>query len=842
MKKSTWFATLLAAALAMPAFAQNEPVVISGSLIDWYYYGKDYTGSTSGEGWHQQSTGGAWIDENGVAHSTGESNYGLISLYANGNSTQLTEGGLPTLLVADFPIRNHILYSNCGGVWMGGNEYYSFFGHDAGFGGDVEEQYGSEDYEILVRKWTWDVDPETGAYTNVQYQQVGTLSNQPTDLAYDPEEDIVYGVFYTGEAYKLGILDMNTFKVKWISREAMSILGELRTLACNSKGELYGTDKSGYIYHVDKTDGRLTTIGHMGFESQELMMSATFDYRTDKMYWIGYTNNGKSSTSTGGSNTTMTVAEGGRDTGIYEIDVENGTATLLSSTDSYPTYEIVNGKPVLNWYGKMQLTGIYVEGSITKYDKDLKVSFDSYPEQLKEGSTGEVKVIVKNMGTSKVRGRFYTVSLYADGQLVGTIDQGDEDSEVWTEDLEAGAYMTYSFTYTVPNKQGDCKLKAVVEYSSDERLKNNTAEVTVNILKAHVHQSLTLTKVKETGNTILMTWNEIDGQITEGAEDYLAFSYDDLCDWTMVDGDKGFTQKPNNWNSSVNYPNWNTPKAFIVMNPVKAGLSPDVNVGGEKLMPHSGDQYFAGFYSVMRDDSDSAVEIDNDDYMVSPMLNGEAQTISFWAKGYRGAEQPGVVTEMSFNETLEVLYTTDADNLDPTTYEVAVEEFTVNDLEWEQYTADLPAGAKHFALHRTSKASQTAETDLGTVNVPGTGSFIMMIDDISFRIKGASSYHVYRNNELVKNTTGVRYSGEQVNSGDRFWIAAVDEDGNEFVTSNVIVFKAEDVNGDGMINSIDIIAVINAIKNGETTGAADLNGDGRIDIADIIVITIRMQE
>ena len=117
----------------------------------------------------------------------------------------------------------------------------------------------------------------------------------------------------------------------------------------------------------------------------------------------------------------------------------------------------------------------------------------------------------------------------------------------------------------------------------------------------------------------------------------------------------------------------------------------------------------------------------------------------------------------------------------------------------------------------------------------------MMIDDISFRVKGASSYNVYRNNELVRNTTGLRHTGEQVESGDRFWVAAVDEDGNEFVTSNVIVFKAEDVNGDGMINSVDIIAVINAIKNGETTGPADVNGDGKIDIADIITITNMMK-
>ena len=48
MKKSKFYVAVLAAAMAMPALAQDGPVVINGSLINWYYFGKDYTGSTSG--------------------------------------------------------------------------------------------------------------------------------------------------------------------------------------------------------------------------------------------------------------------------------------------------------------------------------------------------------------------------------------------------------------------------------------------------------------------------------------------------------------------------------------------------------------------------------------------------------------------------------------------------------------------------------------------------------------------------------------------------------------------------------------------------------------------------
>lgn len=844
MKKIKLYVAALATAMVMPASAQNGPVVINGSLINWYYYGKDYTGSTSGEGWNQQPTGGgAWIewleDGTSVTHPTGAANYGLLSLEL--------DPGKPKPLLPEFLIRNTVLYSNCGGLYMGGNEYYSFFGHEANFGENMESEYGSEEYEILVRKWTWDgVNPD-GSYSNVKYEQVGKMYNQPTDLAYDPENDIVYGIFSTSDGnYKLGTLDMKSFKINWISREAMAFTGELRTLACNSKGELYGTDKSGNIYHVDKTDGKLTTIGNMGFKSQQMMMSATFDYRTDKMYWLGFLNNGKNSASTEGTNTTLSVADGGRDTGLYEINVETGEATLIGKTD-FVDVEMVYGEdgitPVdakVNKYGKMQLTGIYVDGSIVKYANDLKVGIDSYPQQLKSGEEGEAKVTVKNLGTARVRGRNYSVSLYVDDKLAGTID--DSDDEVFTDNLNPTETQTFTFSFKAPKKAGDCVLKAVVEFEADERQRNNSTEAVVNVLAGKIEQELTLT-ANENRNGLLMTWNAIDGQIVEDAESYVAFSYDNLCDWTMIDGDGGYTQKPQNMFSTIDYPNWNTPKAFIVMNPSKAGLGPDYNVGGEKFMPHSGDQYFAGFFSCTPD----GVEVNNDDYMVSPELCGEAQTISFWAKGYRGYESPDYpeyVTSMSYNETIEVLYTTEAGNLDPTTYEVALAEFTINDKQWTQYTAALPAGVKHFALHRTSKVREYADVEIGgTDEIPGTGSFIMMIDDISFRIKSAESYNIYRGKELISNTNKLFYTVTgTLKNGERFFVAAVDADGKEFATSNVYIYNNGDVNGDSKLNAEDLQALTEIITKGNTPTKADVNGDGKVDIADILAILNKLKK
>ena len=173
--------------------------------------------------------------------------------------------------------------------------------------------------------------------------------------------------------------------------------------------------------------------------------------------------------------------------------------------------------------------------------------------------------------------------------------------------------------------------------------------------------------------------------------------------------------------------------------------------------------------------------------MVSPILSGNAQTISFWARGYRGTEATGYETDAAFNETMVVLYTLDAANLDPTTYTVAKEEFTVNDKAWEKYSAELPEGAKHFALHRTSKATQYVESDGSQYKVAGTGSFIMMIDDIEFQVepKTVLGYNVYKNGEKIETlaANATVYGPVNADMNDLFYITAIYEEG-ESLPSN----------------------------------------------------------
>ncbi len=762
MNLKKFCAGAMMALLGLPAMAQAEdPVVIKGNLIDWYYYGKDI--HSSDIGWHQQSTGGgAWIDSLGVSHATGASNYGLMALTINSNNP-----GKP--LLPSFLIRNHILYSNCGGVYVGGNVYYSFFGHEKNATENIDNELGSEEYEILVRKWTWDLD-EQGNYVNVKYETVGTFYNQPTDLTYDPLNDIVYGVFSIGDdGYKLGTLNMETFQITYISREAMPLTGELRTLAVNSKGQLFGTDKSGNVFEVSTVDGTLRTIGNMGFPNQQKMQSATFDFRTDKLYWLGFMNNGKSSNDPAGTNTTATVAEGGRDTGLYEINTETGEATLIGKTDfkdvilEYDDYgNITDSKE--NIYGKMQMTGIYVEGAFTKAAKDLRTYFAETPVQMKNGEPGSnnVTVTVKNIGLEKVLAKNYVVKFYADGQLVGTIDRDGDgtNEENCTDNLEAGKAIQLTFTYNASTTPGNHVLKVEVEYADDEQLRNNSAEASVRVLTDKMLPQVKLEGVQN-GNGLDLSWQNPNGRIVEGAEDFVPFTYSGLGEWTMYDGDKAYPQTPQNFNSSIAFANSGKPKAFIVFDPIKAGF--DLAVGGEKFAPYAGKQYFASFWSAVPDNSDAGGhQVANDDWIISPELSGEAQTISFMAKGYIGTEAVGQVTTMDHIENMRVLYSTTDTAI--ASFQVVKDTFTVNNRAWTKYEAELPAGAKYFALQYCSEEG-----------------FVVMIDDIEFFVKPreVKGYNLYKNGVFVEQLAAdqTAYSVKRTSTSDQYTMTVVYDDG-----------------------------------------------------------------
>lgn len=454
MKLTSAISSVMAALAIMPAAnATAENVVINGNIIDWYYYGKDIHSSNTG--WYQMPVGG--IDT--------PANLGMFQIAIDPSSTK-EDKYVGMDFMAD-NLRNHVLYSNAGGVFTG-DYFYSFFMHETPESQESNEEYGSEDWEILIRKW----DLETGKYETLDKR----LPAQPTDLTYDPINDRVYGIFriFTEEEdyyYELCELDMETFEVRQISHEMFDTYQDPRALAINSKGEIYGITQRGEVLKFDKETGACTRVGNTGFCTQERMMSAAFDFRTDKLYWLGYVNDGiKDHSDTSGSNNHLSIAEGGRDTGIFEVNTTTGVATLLSKPEHKEfDYEAMK----LNWAGKVQMTGIWVDGSFEKADQDLKVDLVSAPQSLKAGETGEIQVKVKNIGKNLIGEDDWSVELQAGGAKVASKSG---------RDLEKGESRVVKFAYTAP-ASGPVALTAVIVSDKDQVAANNsTAEFTIQVV------------------------------------------------------------------------------------------------------------------------------------------------------------------------------------------------------------------------------------------------------------------------------------------------------------------------------------------------------------------------
>ena len=80
---------------------------------------------------------------------------------------------------------------------------------------------------------------------------------------------------------------------------------------------------------------------------------------------------------------------------------------------------------------------------------------------------------------------------------------------------------------------------------------------------------------------------------------------------------------------------------------------------------------------------------DNDDWLISPMLSGKAQTVSFYARS----------SGMVFPESFQVLYSA-TDRLASSF--ILIDSYPKAAAQWTRYEAALPEGAKYFAIRNVS--------------------------------------------------------------------------------------------------------------------------------------------
>lgn len=341
------------------------------------------------------------------------------------------------------------------------------------------------------------------------------------------------------------------------------------------------------------------------------------------------------------------------------------------------------------------------------------------PLRVKAGEPVRVEVKIKNDGANPAES--YAVSFYRNGTLVESRS---------LKNLDADATETVVFSdATNPASPETLNYHAIVDYALDEAAGDNISKDVPVVVLYNNYPAATGLTAASVGNDVSLAWEEPDfnGLIAEtvidGAESYATFSIglphselaggDNVGDWTMVDGDGLVTYGigVSGTDDIYHYANAAGKMAFQVFSVKEVGLN---SPAWEAYM---GDKMFVCFAA--EPDGDKG----NDDWMISPLLSGDAQKVSFFAKS---------VNTNYGKEKFEVLYSTAGTDVADF---VKIGSTIEVDKTWEEISVDIPAGAKHFAIHCISRDAFALCID--EISYIGAET-----PDIDFTLMG---YNVYRN-------------------------------------------------------------------------------------------------
>lgn len=342
---------------------------------------------------------------------------------------------------------------------------------------------------------------------------------------------------------------------------------------------------------------------------------------------------------------------------------------------------------------------IYVR-DIVDYDLEARLVA---PVSIGAGKDIKLAVYVNNIGAKSVAAGTYKVNLSVDGNVAESQDGVA---------IEANSGEVFNFAIPTTMATADkLNVYAEVEYASDCNADNNTTEtMPVAVRKPSYPAVANLTATTADGKVDL-AWSapELSGAtITESFEDLESFIIDDMGLWSVYDKDQAVTTPFN----GLSFPTMGQPFAYVVFNPAAAGIN---LAASPHRAAHSGNQYLASICSYPGP---------NDDWLISPRLDGRKQTISMWARSW---SDNGL-------EDFEILYSTTG--ADPSEFTMISSNMAPAD-KWEEFTAELPQGTTYFAVRCTSYDKN-----------------VFMLDDITYQ--GASyeisSYNIYRDGVKIGNT------------------------------------------------------------------------------------------
>jgi hypothetical protein len=376
----------------------------------------------------------------------------------------------------------------------------------------------------------------------------------------------------------------------------------------------------------------------------------------------------------------------------------------------------------------------------SNYNVNLQATEFSVPASVDVTRDFEAAVTVKNDATEAANG--YTVAIKLGNEVIA--------SQTETEALESEASRTYTFSLNALAAWADTvKFVAEVSIDNDEVAEDNTLEAELKIERPEVDGATNLT-VELTGADATFAWTAptvaaVD-RVTESFESYTHGARKDFGEWKVIDEDGAY-----GCNADIEIPGYFSSRAFTVINSV------DVDADGYEAK--SGNQLVAAF---------SNWDNENDDWLVSPKLSSEAQTVSFWARSTKAS-----------TDKIYFYYSTNGTETDDFLGSPALDERKIIlTTTWKQYTFELPAGAKYFAIRYLTDYGEVALIDDIEFDKAATYNVKPVIEGYNLYLDGKKV-----NDELISDTT---YTALNVQSG-KYYVTVVYNVGETAASNEVTV-------------------------------------------------------
>jgi hypothetical protein len=458
---------------------------------------------------------------------------------------------------------------------------------------------------------------------------------------------------------------------------------------------------------------------------------------------------------------------------IYPNDIEQKGKYYLQNVDlsEFANDEFVMVGFVMNNVAAQSPLAIDNIRVASNYDVNLKLAEFTAPSTVNVTETFTSTVKVTNDAATEANN--FKVQIKLGDEVVG------EKTEI--EALAAGESRSYEFDITVTPEWGDDEiLVADVAIDGDEVADDNSAKVEISVWRPDmpVVDDLDVQVFQEGCNSdqICFTWSapEISNVSTveESFETYEHGSLRNVGDWTLTDNDQcygvdDFTAA----GEYIDIPHPYARQSFMVFNPEEA----DINLAdAPEWAPHSGNQMMVNFRNF---------DNDNDDWLISPKLSGNAQTISFWARSPKEGKDKIVV------------YTSKIDN-DTENFSRHEDGRISLKTEWTQYSFDLEEGTLYFGIRNSQENCECVMID--DVVFERTSN-----DPVKAEIQG---YNLYRegtqvNTTLITDTTTYNEDASNLESG--YYYVTVVYNVGESEASNQVYVATSGVESISLDNDAD---------------------------------------